>query len=80
MSNIKTRDYINKSLDEMTAEELRAGALKWMTNEADGDGLGDARAGIGGDRPGTRTEPKVGKKALKALIAELEAKLKGGGQ
>lgn len=78
MSNIKTRDYVNKTLDEMSAEELRAGALKWMTNEAEGDGLGDARAGIGGDKARERTEPKVGKKALKARIAELEAKLKGG--
>jgi hypothetical protein len=41
MSEIKTRDYINKSLDEMTAEELRHGALKWATNEAEGQGLID---------------------------------------
>ncbi len=77
MSNIKTRDYINKPLDDMTAEELRAGALKWCMNEAEGDGLGDARAGIGGERTAARSEPKVGKKALKARISELEAKLKG---
>lgn len=78
MSEIKTRDYINKSLDEMTAEELRHGALKWAANEAHGEGLGDARASIGGERSATRSEPKVGKKALKARIAALEAQLNGG--
>jgi hypothetical protein len=77
MSDIKTRDYINKSLEEMTAEELRSGALKWMTNEADGQGLGDARAGIGGEGAAARSEPKVGKKELKARIAALEAQIRG---
>jgi hypothetical protein len=77
MSDIKTRDYINKSLDQMSAEELRHGALQWAMNEAQGDGLGDARAGIGGERAAPRSEPKVGKKALLARIAALEAQLNG---
>jgi hypothetical protein len=78
MSDIKTRNYVNKPLDEMSAEELRHGALKWMTNEAEGEGLGDARASIGGERSAARSEPKVGKKALKARIAALEAQIGGG--
>jgi hypothetical protein len=75
MSDIKTRNYVNKPLDEMTAEELRHGALKWMTNE--GEGLGDARASLGGERSAARSEPKVSRKELKAKIAALEAQIRG---
>ena len=75
MSEIKTRDYINKSLDEMTAEELRHGALKWATNEAEGQGLGDARAAkkVKDDKLGSIDK-------MRRKIAALEAKIKGGGQ
>jgi len=72
---IKTKQYIEKDLDEMTAEELRHGALKWMTAEAEGEGRGDARA-----------EKKIldAKQAnvdkLRRRVATLEAQLKGGGQ
>lgn len=72
---IKTKQYIEKDLDQMTAEELRHGALKWMMAEAEGEGRGDAQA-----------EKKIldAKQAnvdkLRRRVATLEAQLKGGGQ
>jgi hypothetical protein len=80
---IKVRDYARKELDEMTAEELRHGALKWMQAEAKGEGRGDEKAA-------RATEAKVkvmggegkkqGKKALLARIQQLEQRLNGGNQ
>ncbi|MEI9974613.1 MAG: hypothetical protein WDO73_22740 [Ignavibacteriota bacterium] len=81
---IKVRDYARKELDEMTAEELRHGALKWMQAEAKGEGRGDEKAAratevkakaIGGDGG-----KKQGKKALLARIQQLEQRLNGGNQ
>ncbi len=75
MSDIKARDYANKTIDQMSAEELRDGALKWMMAEAQGEGLGDLQAGqLGGGKKGG------GKKALLARIEQLEAQIKGGGR
>ena len=74
MSNIKTRDYINKSLDEMTAEEIlrtNAGALgpgdlKRIRNEALGNPLALIELPRAwGERPPTDVHPP-------ALSARLE--------
>lgn len=80
---IKVRDYAKKDLDQMTAEELRHGALKWMQAEAKGEGRGDERAARA-----TEVKAKVmggegkknGKKALLARIQQLEQRLNGGNQ
>jgi hypothetical protein len=81
MSEIKVRDYARKDIDEMTTDELRHGALKWMRAEAKGEGLGDEKAA-------RATEPKVkymgeakkpGKKALLARIEQLEQRLRNAG-
>lgn len=75
---MKVRDYANKDIDEMTAEELRHGALLWMNAEAEGEGRGDEKAA-------KKTEVKErvlgqekqhGKKALLARIEQLEGQLK----
>jgi hypothetical protein len=72
---VKTKQYIGKDLDSMTAEELRHGALKWMQAEATGEGLGDARAAK------KINDEKLGSIAkMRKRIATLEAQVKGGGQ
>ena len=81
MSDIKVRDYARKDIEEMTAEELRHGALKWMRAEAKGEGLGDEKAAKATEAKAKYMGEgkKTGKKALLARIAALEAQLKGGG-
>jgi hypothetical protein len=72
MSEVKTKNYINKSIDEMSAEELRHGALKWCLAEQQGEGLGDQQAAkkIKDDKVGSIDK-------LRRKIAALEAQLKG---
>jgi hypothetical protein len=80
---IKVRDYARKDLDEMTAEELRHGALKWMQAEAEGEGRGDAKAEKAAEpkiKAKTMGGKKQGKKALLARIQQLEQRLSGGNQ
>jgi hypothetical protein len=77
---VKTKQYLGKDIDSMSADELRHGALKWLEAEAKGEGRGDEKAarasqikvkvmGGGGKKPG--------RKALLARIEQLEQKLKG---
>ena len=72
---IKTKNYIQKDLDEMSAEELRHGALKWCMAEAGGEGRGDAQA-----EKKILGAKQAGVDKLRRKVAALEAQLKGGGQ
>jgi len=74
---IKTKHYLNKDFDAMSAEELRHGALKWLNAEAKGEGLGDEKAA-----KASKIKQEVmgeGKKDLRARITALEQQIKAGG-
>jgi hypothetical protein len=82
MSDIKVRDYAKKDIDDMTAEELRHGALKWMTAEAKGEGQGDAKAEKAAEpkfKAKVMGEKKPKRKELLSRIEQLERQLKNGG-
>ena len=72
---VKTKQYIEKDLDSMTAEELRHGALRWLQAEAEGQGLGDQQA-----EKKIRGVKQANVDKLRRKVAALEAQLKGGGQ
>ena len=71
-NTVKTKQYIEKDLDAMTAEELRHGALRWLQAEAEGQGLGDQQA-----EKKVRGVKQANVDKLRRKVAAVEAQLKG---